>query len=185
VLLAGTKTQTRRLKGLEELNEVPAAWTLVDQETCAGVGVFDFQKKNAMATCRAPWSPGDHIYAKETWRPCGCMACDLSGEKHPVIYRAGSDLAGPWKSPLFMRRADSRIRRRISAVRCQRLQDITEADAKAEGVVDGLLFYACSLDGIPHTTAKLAYQEIWDSINGLSSWDRNPWVFAYTLEEIK
>ncbi len=82
---------------------------------------------------------------------------------------------------IFMNRAMSRITLEITAVRVERLQDISEADAAAEGArecdpVSGreVLLAGPSQRG----SFRLHYREIWESINGPGSWDANPWVWV-------
>lgn len=77
----------------------------------------------------------------------------------------------------------------VTDVRVQRVQDISEADAKAEGTPvfhDGLYHY-WGLDGRPGcTTARHGFANyVWNAINGPDAWDRNDWVAAYTFERIE
>ena len=187
-LLDGRKTQTRRTRGLEEVNKDPNEWNLTGQSRLQWTGDWraDFVRfvtrnvdEPVESIAIAPWSPGDMIYAKETHIRTA----------HGTIYRADLSsfdaagigaLYGGWKPSIFMPRALSRYRARVTAVRCERLQDITEADAKAEGISLGTLDRTC----FPGMYA-MAYARLWDAINGPGSWDRNPWVFAYMLERIK
>lgn len=92
-------------------------------------------------------------------------------------------LAGPnaWRPSIFMPRWASRISLLVTAVRVERVQDITEADALAEGVVpsetilqDGRVVH--DLNG----TARGTYAVLWDSINGKrAAWSSNPWCWVY------
>lgn len=180
-LLDGSKTQTRRLRGLEEVNKEPDAWSITWQgiEETTGKWTVQFDRHRVSSCLRAPWSAGDEIYSKETHLPTakGVMyRADYSGFDAAGI----GGLYGGWKPSIFQKQIHSRYRARITQVRCHRLQDITEADAKAEGISLGTLDRACF-----HRMYAMAYARLWDSINGPGSWDRNPWVFAYTLERIK
>lgn len=78
-------------------------------------------------------------------------------------------LVSKWKPSIFMPRNLSRITLEITNVRVERLQDISEADAISEGVVPGGRFPMC---------ARGVYADLWDSINGEGSWDKNPWVWV-------
>jgi len=83
-----------------------------------------------------------------------------------------------WKRPaIFMPRAASRIDLEITGVRVERLQDISETDAQAEG---------CSLEGMTPSGDDSGsaiygpggYRALWEQINGAGSWAANPWVWV-------
>lgn len=104
----------------------------------------------------------DRLWVRETWQwapPPG------------VIYRADAEVVGTrWRSPMSMPRWASRLTLIVKAVKVERLRDISEADAMAEGVA----FIG---------SAKEAFQELWDTINGKKHpWASNPWVAAITFE---
>lgn len=82
---------------------------------------------------------------------------------------------------IFMLRAFSRITLKVTAVKVERLQDISEEDAKAEGVTRQFMTI-CEDDGTSYTDA---FAELWEQINGPGSWDANPWVAAYSFERVK
>ncbi len=79
-------------------------------------------------------------------------------------------IPGSWASPLYMPESASRIHLEITGIKAQRLQDITEDGANAEGYsrVD-------------------EYAWAWDSINAKRGypWESNPWVFVYTFKRVK
>ncbi len=98
-------------------------------------------------------------------------------------------LNGPWVPSIHMTRWASRKTLEISAVRVERLQDISEADAQAEGCNQNHNRYYW---GGPHPTggrkqfptAVDAYRSLWESINGAGSWDLNPWVWVVEFKRI-
>ena len=71
----------------------------------------------------------------------------------------------------------SRITLEITGVRVERLQEISEADARAEGV---------SAKHTPDAdyTARDAFSALWESINGGGSWDANPWVWVVEFRRL-
>ncbi|MFL1405413.1 hypothetical protein ACJO2E_08730 [Marinobacter sp. M1N3S26] len=129
--------------------------------------------------------PGDRLWVRETWRqfnaidecgcsesPCGCPCTDT------VLYRATHDDGeSKWRPSIHMPRWASRITLEITDVRVERLQDISVADAKAEGgPTHG------------HSGAEISYRRgfrhLWSQINGPDSWDANPWVWVIEFRRI-
>ena len=78
---------------------------------------------------------------------------------------------------IFMPRWASRIQLEITGVRIERLQNISERDSMDEGITGEELFRAQGY-------APLAYQRLWESINGVVSWEANPWVWAIEFKVI-
>jgi hypothetical protein len=183
-LLAGTKVQTRRImkphpRGAMMAGHIPVltipkrgggSWLLpnaLDQDGCCPYG-----------------SPGSRLWVKEGWRP-KMAASDLV----KVTYMADGDVRSfplcdlpEWNMPkaaakgnvtcLFMPRWASRITLEITEVRVQRLQEISAADAQAEGME------SC--------TPYDQYRALWDSINGKTHpWVSSPWVWALSFRVIE
>ncbi len=84
---------------------------------------------------------------------------------------------GPWASPLHMPRWASRLTLTVTDVRVQRLHDISESDARAEGCIPD----DEGLNPNYYGPARSLYEVLWNSINGAGSWDANPWVVAYSF----
>jgi hypothetical protein len=91
-----------------------------------------------------------------------------------------------WKPSIFMPRWASRISLEITGVRAEQLQDISEADARAEGIrrheASGV--YG---DGLKYATAQEAYRHLWDSINGKKAdrdWQSDPWVWVLEFRRV-
>lgn len=149
---------------------------------------------------------GDRLWVRETWRyarepHCRCpqasMAdpCDRwkAGEgcesvKGKVLYRADGEIAtGRWRPSIHMPRWASRITLEVTGVKVERLQDISEADAKAEGAAwhDGGQIHHSGWRhdwGDVHADARSSFARLWNTINGPGAWDQNPWVSAYTFK---
>lgn len=81
-----------------------------------------------------------------------------------------------WKPSIFMPRKLSRITLKITEIRVQRLQEISQDDAQAEG---------CAHSGNGgFSSARALFAALWDSINGVRApWHDNPWVWAYTFRK--
>ena len=84
-----------------------------------------------------------------------------------------------WRSPIHMPRWASRLTLLVTDVRVQRLQEISEADAKAEGV-GGVCWEDWRDYGGP-SSYRLPFRSLWNSIHGHDAWDDNPWVAALTF----
>lgn len=82
-----------------------------------------------------------------------------------------------WRPSIHMPRSWSRLTLRITDVRVQRLQDIDEADAQAEGC-------GADVDYTRGRTYVREFSELWQSINGADSWAANPWVWAISFDVI-
>lgn len=129
---------------------------------------------------------GDWLWVKETWAESvpDAQWGDMNGGGEPTpIYRADNRWDGvTWRSPIFMPRYESRITLEIVSVRVERVQDISEADAIAEGIDEWEEMFRCGTDSDPCWTrdARLAYAWLWDSINAKRGfgWDTNPWVWV-------
>lgn len=201
-ILEGRKTQTRRV-----VKPYPLAFA--DRfEPCPfrGYGLLGQWAQMDMrehTICGLPGrkygSQGDLLWVKETWSWSGEIC-----NHEEVIWRADRDYTlierggHRWRPSIHMPRWASRITLEIESVRVERLQDITEADAIAEGVernegddpwthADGWIKYPFDLhaEDFPAVTAKESYQSLWQSINGPGSWDANPWVWVIQFRRVK
>jgi hypothetical protein len=141
--------------------------------------------------------PGDRLWVRESWRRS-------RGQSAELFYKADygeydQTEKGPWLSPLFMSRADSRLALEITAVRVERLQDITFDDCLAEGIVGTDAWRAVQVDEIQITTTdpnkgidegwesytRVAFSKAWDKINGKKHpWSSNPWVWAISFTHV-
>lgn len=174
-ILSGTKTQTRRAVKDRHIDAAPPA--------CF------FQWLRERCTYG---KPGDRLWVRETWqaffddevpadRPRGprhTMGIPARPDRKSfVFYRA--DGPGPvhrdgyaarWMPSIHMPRKYSRITLEVTGVRVERLQDISHADAMAEGM---------ALDD-----AIYDYSRLWEQINGTGSWDANPWVWVIEFQRV-
>lgn len=150
-----------------------------------------------------PYGQNDEfLWVRETWRTDGPQS-ECTGPSD-VRFAASVDEAewaiSKWKPSIFMPRWASRITLRITDVRVERLHEITEANAIAEGVefesADPPFYY---LPGIhPHSITAVgveesgsvphavrSYAKLWDHINGSGYWARNDWVWVISFATIK
>ncbi len=125
---------------------------------------------------RCPFEVGQDLWVRETWLQCDDMLGDGT-----VYYRAdGEDIPGPWRPSIHMPRKFCRLTLRVTGVRVERVQEISEADAEAEGV------QLQHLDDLGQTwkTYKRGFEALWDSINAKRGfgWDTNSWVWVVEFE---
>jgi hypothetical protein len=231
-ILAGTKTQTRRLvkpqpqpRGSYVTNTPgagdPGSITWCEVDDMERLGHRDPRALWHQQTC--PYgAPGDRLWAREAHAFVGCgpehtgalewgmhniyggdHEGDPGSERFRVHYRASGDEkpeAGDrpgWRPSIFMPRWASRITLEVTDVRVQRLQDISEEDARAEGITE-VAFYPDEgfplsygfMVGADDGHAKLdvspieTYRKLWERINGAGSWEQNPWVWCISFKHV-
>ena len=94
-----------------------------------------------------------------------------------------------WKPSIHMPRAASRILLEITDVRAERLNTISEEDARAEGIIDGGCLNCgepepCGCAN-PEPDATDAFAYLWQSIYGQESWNANPWVWVIEFKRVE
>lgn len=201
-LLDDRKGQTRRTKGLEYFskpeNEPDRWWCARVRD---GVAFFVFDKCPNEREVKCPYGkPGDLLWVRETW------AQPTSLDPGPVFYHADYPNCVPrqfqnvpqspddvrWSPSIHMFRWMSRLTLRITNIRVERLQNISEEDARAEGVLYVLGHgditpgelradpgYSTYLNG------RMGFEVLWTSINGAESWAANPWVWQITFKTVR
>ena len=185
-LLAGTKTQTRRLlMKADEIAKGPWLRSRFNAET--GAWQVGLERFNSWKKVPVRYAIGDHLYVREHWRVHfvhdRTAPSDLPPWTRPIIYVADeadgsyAKSRGKLRQAMHMPRWASRLTLLVTDVRVQRLQDISEEDAKAEGVSPKLF-------GADHGREYTrAYITLWDSLNSERAlWSTNPWIVAYTFE---
>ncbi len=131
---------------------------------------------------------GDRLWVRETVKRAGAGACwyaadnslvygtdVLTRQRMPAHYRYKRDVL----SSIHMPRDWSRITLEITGLRIERLHDITEDDAKAEGV----LLKDDSAGAFQ--TYRQSFAWLWHKINGMDSWTADPWVWVVSFKRIK
>jgi hypothetical protein len=185
-IVEGRKTQTRRLAGLNEINESPDSWKYRGSGIAIGKHFFEVFEVPETTTCHSYLKPryqvGETVYIKEAWADMVCVASTEKGkgkgESRP-IYKSTADstelkiLEGHWKSPMFMPVWAARYFIKITDVRVERLQEITPEDCRREGS-----YMATDKDD------EGGFVNLWDSINPKYPWASNPYVFVYSFEKL-
>jgi hypothetical protein len=215
-ILEGRKTVTRRLvKGDQIPKENPGEsdpllrWSAVGQHdprwgfVVSGATEVECAQELAVLG-RYPYGlPGDRMWVRESTeidRETSDVV-DLSrycADKAPVMYWDYDDgepihAVSHWSYPrdvrpsIHMKREQARILLEITAVRVERLQDISEEQALAEGVKGEPCDHArqaCADIGCWGDTAKGAFGFLWESLNGEGSWAANPWVWVVEFKRV-
>lgn len=171
-ILGGSKTMTRRMTGLQEINENPDQWKLFGLEEgititwkalTIGAG-FESNTKKGWIPC--PYGrPGDMLWVRETF---GFPLRQLTYKASWKVDEYGTEPR--WKPSIHMPKDAARIWLEITDIGVERLQNITESDAKAEGVEWEPFSY------------KDGFMTLWQSINGHDSWSANPWVWVVSFK---
>jgi hypothetical protein len=210
-ILAGSKTQTRRIvkptrttPRIAPLQMEPwiidGEWETDDNGLPCWAGFHpDYPGEAKWFTC--PYGqPGDRLWVRETWQARSPVGLEWSIYK-PIeregyapsdwtVRHAATDdnfsAHSGWNPSIHMPRWACRITLELTGVRVERVQDTSEADAKAEGAPRGY-YERDTLEGAETvtTTYYAGFRTCWDSINGKKHpWSSNPWVWVLTFTRV-
>lgn len=177
-ILEGRKTKTRRIVKLNASGR-------------ASKGKKNWHCDDPDALLACPYLPGDRLWVRETW-------CDTrsGGFDKPIHYKAdipnpseADDIrishGIPWHPSIHMPRWASRITLEVTGVRIERLQDISDDDAKAEGLMGPHHLSAEWSGGYGwFQRPRCAFRSLWNGINlDAKGWDANPrvWVIDFMM----
>lgn len=213
-ILEGRKKMTRRTKGLENFNESLEDWIYdgIDEEN-DGSHYMEMIDKSGNPLERykevvPAYNVGDVLWVRETFQttcygPQYVYKANYPTERIPfgVPETIENFKDVKWKPSLFMPKKACRFFLKVKSVKVEKLQDISLEDIKKEGIklkefkINKLLYkYGInnpSFHFIPEGATpteyeihKLAWYDLWISINGTESWMSNPFVFVYEFERI-
>ena len=187
-LLAGRKSQTRRV--LTHACDDAPAYVAFGQVTALDENDTPYRWPRTAAV-------GDRLYVRENWsgkyywhetpprdRQSGCWGGEIHIKEDVWYWADGSPEYGDWEKPrpsIHMPRWASRLTLTVTDVRVQRLQDISEADAVAEGCDAVLALTIKRPNGAHPGNPRECYCDLWNSLHGHGAWDANPWVVAVTF----
>ena len=179
-ILDGRKTCTRRLiKPQPDKKHIYPLGFVTDSTEKKEVGCFGFAANEyggSIQYVKPPYryAPGDILYVRETWKKAP------NGYYYYEDWQR-NDIADvtKWKPSIHMPKEAARIWLKVTDVRVERLQEITEEQAKLEGCNSGMLTGPC--------TARGQFENLWNSTIKKSdldrySWDANPWVWVIGFE---
>ena len=196
-MIEGRKTQTRRTLGTGNTLFDGGPWTALHKRQVwdwEGAWVDDGPSPagNPGPYLKLPWKggdddrfedgmvhriypviqPGDRLFVKEAVTWVSAWGWRYRADNDDLSEKREQGEVGRWRSPIFMPRMASRLTLTVTDVRVQRLAELTDADAIAEGI-------NVTDDCAPSVT----YAKLWDDLNAKRgfSWQSNPWVVALTF----
>ncbi|HDY7252893.1 TPA: hypothetical protein RRW88_004661 [Klebsiella pneumoniae] len=205
-LLDGRKTQTRRIvKGTDSAVKFCKEWNINGEEFFVVLGEKDHTGMNpVLGAISCPFGAvGNRIWVREAFR-VHSRATDVATlvykasernswteQTHRVPVAACNKPATPekWTPSLHMPRWASRILLEITDVRVERLNAISEEDARAEGIIDGGCLNCgepepCGCAN-PEPDATDAFAYLWQSIYGQENWNADPWVWVIEFKRVE
>lgn len=214
-ILDGRKTQTRRVVQSPAKNMQAAGAEVIKHRDPGDkwygdhvwsmrgkTGVWgDYTQERFLSMC--PYGmPGDRLWVRETWGAhfiwesiaprdiqIDNLSCIFYQADNSVSGNCESNQRGKWRPSIHMPRKASRILLEITDVRVKRLQDISEEDAKAEGVwkygVEDCWKIYTKTTSFGTSSARRSFESLWQSINGADSWDANPWVWVVEFKQVE
>ena len=178
------KNNTRRIEGGEQFQRAATSAEDFTYEEATGCivmccqGIEIFRHK-----CR--YKVGEVVAVAQSYYHAFSPRCDI-----PVY---GADRTPGWRNKLFVRADLMPHQIRITGIRCERLQDISDEDCVKEGVrvgsqaleypyyfIDTKQFLICD-----YKSPRRAFAALIDKVSGRGTWDRNPWVVVYEFELVK
>jgi hypothetical protein len=194
-ILNGKKTCTRRIvKGYipTDAEFGYTAFTPKDAISCRGTFETDHQEYGEKFF-KLPYQPGDILYVRETWSEIK----NADGSHKKYVYKASDQypfgesryiIKFNWKPSIHMPKEAARIWLKVTNVRVERLQNITEAEAILEGATNNIAFIHSPDNEYDHIhTAREHFIDIWNSTikkGGIDKygWDANPFVWVIEFE---
>ena len=217
-ILEARKTQTRRVvqpqpvyEGKESYGD-SWAWKKDALEWFSGVTTEQLAGNHGLCyPGRCPYGqPGDRLWVRETLQRNDKFLGTITFAATPHLKctdpNATDNLDGwslwrfkrPVVPAIHMPRWASRLTLELTEVRVERVQDISEADARAEGISvlplqsesDPSAWYQSAPGIHQDRSARASFSQLWDSINakrdgGIYSWEKNPWVWALTFRRVE
>ncbi len=184
-ILEGRKSQTRRtierMEGFRVKQFGPSDTTGYDWHFRCQRGLWQ-DMDHAEVISRCPYGQaGDRLWVRETF-------AIANAANRSVVYRASTPMGdGLWRPSIHMPRWASRITLEITGVRVERLNEVSEEDAKEEGIEtssDGVYFMDYTRGITNACRPDYSFMTLGKSINGPDSWAANPWVWVVDVKRL-
>lgn len=215
-IVSGRKTQTRRIMKVQPESNQLGLLLITDSTKHSDIGKYHWAESNATGNhvrsklFSCPFGAvDDQIWVRETFqgplfdyelmdeyledsskfeKPEFCQYAADGGHR-PEYQDADDNLRHGWRPSIHMPRWASRILLEITDVRVERLNAISEEDARAEGIIDGGCLNCgepepCGCAN-PEPDATDAFAYLWQSIYGSDSWNANPWVWVIEFKRVE
>lgn len=192
-VLEGRKTQTRRIIPKDFFT---LQWDVRDDTLVVENEWGDFIDIRNTKFCM--FKKEEIVAVAQSYKDCGYR--DSSLDRSPKDYRIVRGTLGQskgWNNKMFVRPDACKHQIRITNVRIERLQDISNEDCLAEGIdirglrvsptsmgVDKIMYHFCNINRF-YSTPREAYAALIDKVGKKGDWNKNPYVFAYEFELIK
>lgn len=202
-ILRGEKTQTRRI--LKE--EMPVInqfnWPDINfKNIYENIWKVYSGTQGFNPSFKCHYKIGDILWVRETWQHTKCLNINFEDENYGFVYKADGQPwedyeEWTWKPSIFMPKEACRIFLKLTNIRIERLNDINESDAIAEGIERWteermkskpthykVYFQNCKPEDLCSYTSDPvdSYETLWQKINGEKSWEENPFVWVYEFE---
>lgn len=195
-ILAGNKIMTRRVKGLKFVDK--RATEIVRSDSWPKQGNWaarfkytdEIERYEVTDVIKSPYENGDVLWVRETFSLWGFFGYYFKAdftERHGAWEKDNSDKINverveKWSPSIFMPKEAARLFLKITDVRVERLQEITEEDAVKEGFGQN----ENSNNYVPPFSAKTCFEVLWDSLNEKRGygWRANPWIWIISFERI-
>jgi hypothetical protein len=201
-ILENRKRLTRRTKGLEKFNAAPDSWRydgFCEEDKTHYMELISsdgkFTEKYFEVVC--PYEVGDVFWVRETFTIIKSVETAQRFYLFKTVeadFMIKCDEKIKWKPSIFMPKEACRIFLKLKSFRVERLKEISEEDAINEGAnpcLDELSIEDRNNNYNNPSNSRfplvhvVGFKKIWSKINGLSSWNHNPFVFVYEFEQIE
>lgn len=137
----------------------------------------------AMVSCTgSPYKIGEVVAIAQSYKDCVSQASNRFGLRDNLT--KGLSASAGWCNKMFVKSELMPHHIRITNIRVERLQDISDEDCLREGIYEFEGFYTSTHDRIVHDEAKYAFASLIDKVSGKGTWEKNPYVFVYEFELI-
>ncbi len=189
-VIEGQKTMTRRLAASKRKYEKIRLW-----QPCLELeyGLYGCTEDEFWEYIEPHYVPGEVVAVAQSYKDLGYSDFALDRDPKDVQHVRGTlKQSAGWNNKLFVRAEACKHRIRITGIRCERLQDISDEECMREGILESwyestdttTYGYADEKKGtaVEFDTPRKAFASLIDKVSGKGTWDGNPWVFVYEFE---
>ena len=192
-ILEGRKTQTRRV--VKKIH--PNSKNLLPESEMLNHSIgFTFwepdqfevpENERLVSLVKCPYGkPGHLLWVRETFdSKSGCLGSVLFKANYSTkeLNQAAKGVFR-WKPSIHMKKDYARIWLEVEEIKVERLKDISHDDCPEEGIEMIGTKFKNYLGNEPTYNQRISFRSLWQSINGLESWEQNPWVWVVKFKVI-